>query len=109
LTAAQQFFRLQIPDTSVNVMTGHPAVSELLERYMEDSCMSEQWIMAKDLRTCFHLDASRGPAISGFLGKIYHGAFFSCRIKCHELKNTMTRSRRSGSLKGILSGNDRST
>jgi len=48
---------------------------------MEESGVSEQWITVQDIRTHFHLDTSRGPAISGFLGKIHHGSFFSYRYK----------------------------
>jgi len=62
-------------------MTSLPAIAELLEQYMEDSGMPEQWITVQDIRTRFNLDASRGPAISGFLAKIYLGPFLSCRYK----------------------------
>ena len=62
-------------------MPPHPEIPELLERYMEDSCRSEQWITVQEIRTYFHMAESDGPAISGFLRKIHHGAFFSCRYK----------------------------
>lgn len=56
-------------------------IPELFEKFMDDSGKPEQWITVQDFRTYFHLNTSRGPAISGFLHKIYHGAFFSCRYK----------------------------
>ena len=58
-----------------------PDIPELLDRYMEDSGLSEQWITVKDIRTHFKLAESNGPAISGFLKRIHHGSFFSCRYK----------------------------
>ena len=62
-------------------MTRLPAVSELLERYMEDSGLPEQSITAQDICTRFRLVVSRGLAISGFFWKIYHGPFFSFPLK----------------------------
>jgi hypothetical protein len=62
-------------------MPPHPEIPELLERYMEDSGRSEQWITVQEIRTYFHLAESDGPAISGFLKKIHDGPFFSCRYK----------------------------
>jgi hypothetical protein len=56
-------------------------IPELLDRYREDSGRSGQWITVKDIRTHFQLAESNGPAISGFLSKIHHGSFFSCRYK----------------------------
>ncbi|MCX6696528.1 MAG: hypothetical protein NTV84_03045 [Methanoregula sp.] len=56
-------------------------IPELLEKYMADSGKTEQWITVQDIRTCFHLDASRGPAISGFLFRLNHSSFFYCRYK----------------------------
>ncbi|WML67026.1 MAG: hypothetical protein METHP_00500 [Methanoregula sp. SKADARSKE-2] len=58
-----------------------PDLPELLDRYMESSGRSKQWITVKDIRTRFQLAESNGPAISGFLSKIHHGSFFSCRYK----------------------------
>lgn len=62
-------------------MTRHPEFPELLERYMEDSGRSEQWITVQEIRTYFHIGESEGPAISGFLSKINHGPFVSCRYR----------------------------
>jgi len=62
-------------------MIRHPDIPELLERYMEDSGRSEQWITVQEIRTYFQLAESDGPAISGFLSKIHHGPFMSCRYK----------------------------
>jgi len=62
-------------------MARNSDLPELLERFMADSGKTEQWITVQDIRTCFHLESSRGPAISGFLYKLYHGAFFACRYK----------------------------
>jgi hypothetical protein len=62
-------------------MSPHPEVPELLEQYMETSGRSEQWLTVKDIRMHFHLAGSDGPAISGFLSKIHHGSFFTCRYK----------------------------
>jgi hypothetical protein len=62
-------------------MTQHPEIPELLDQFMEDSGRSEQWITVQEIRTYFQLAESDGPAISGFLHKIHHGPFFSCRYK----------------------------
>jgi len=48
---------------------------------MEEYGRSEQWITVRDIRTHFRLAESNGPAISGFLKRIHHGSFFSCRYK----------------------------
>ncbi len=56
-------------------------IPELLEKYMTARGNTEQWITVQDIRTCFHLDVSRGPAISGFLFRLYHGSFVYCRYK----------------------------
>ncbi len=48
---------------------------------MENSGRPEQWITVQDIRTYFQLAESDGPAISGFLSKIHHGPFVSCRYK----------------------------
>ena len=44
-------------------MPPHPEIPELLERYMEDSCRSEQWITVQEIRTYFRMDKSDGPGI----------------------------------------------
>ena len=62
-------------------MSHHPEVPELLEQYMKKTGRAEQWLTVKDIRMHFHLAGSDGPAISGFLSKIHHGSFFSCRYK----------------------------
>jgi hypothetical protein len=48
---------------------------------MEDSGRSEEWVTVQDIRLHFQLDNTFGPAISGFLSKIHHGPFVSCRYK----------------------------
>jgi len=62
-------------------MTRHPEVPELIEQYMEDAHTPACWVTVRDLRTHFKLDESAGPALSGFLQKIFQGPFFSCRYK----------------------------
>ncbi|MDO9549989.1 MAG: hypothetical protein Q7J03_03355 [Methanoregula sp.] len=62
-------------------MAHHKEIPELLEQYMEDSGQSEQWITVQEIRSYFQLAESNGPAISGFLSKIHHGPFISCRYK----------------------------
>jgi hypothetical protein len=62
-------------------MPSHPEIPELLEQYMEASGLSECWVTVRELRTYFHLHESTGPAVSGFLQKIHHGPFVSCRYK----------------------------
>jgi len=58
-------------------MARNSEIPELLEKYMVDSGKTEKWITVQDIRTCFHLDVSHGPAISGFLSKIHHGTLYS--------------------------------
>jgi hypothetical protein len=62
-------------------MTRHPEIPELLDNYMGNSGRSEQWITVQEIRSYFHLAESDGPAISGFLSKIHHRPFFSCRYR----------------------------
>lgn len=57
-------------------MTRSPDVPDLLEQYMETSGMQECWITVRELRTYYNLDDLAGPAIAGFLQKIYQGTFF---------------------------------
>jgi len=62
-------------------MTHHPEIPELLEQYMVASCETECWVTVRELRLYFQLDESAGPALSGFLQKIHHGSFLTCRYK----------------------------
>jgi hypothetical protein len=62
-------------------MTHHPEVPELLEQYMKASGVSEQWVTVREIRGYFDLTEPTGPAFSGFLQKIHHGPFYSCRYK----------------------------
>jgi len=62
-------------------MTHHPEVPDLLEQYMEASGSAECWVTVRELRLYFQLDESAGPALSGFLQKIHHGSFLTCRYK----------------------------
>ncbi|MFA5269476.1 MAG: hypothetical protein WC379_16045 [Methanoregula sp.] len=62
-------------------MPHHPDVPELLEQYMEASGTQECWVTVRELRMYFGLDDLAGPAIAGFLQKIYQGPFFTFRYK----------------------------
>jgi hypothetical protein len=62
-------------------MDRHPDVPDLLENYMESSGLQVCWFTVRELRSCFNLDDSAGPAISGFLQRIHYGHFFSFRYK----------------------------
>ncbi|MDD1693650.1 MAG: hypothetical protein LUQ71_02900 [Methanoregula sp.] len=62
-------------------MTRHPEFPEMLDQYMETSGSAERWVTVRELRSYFQLDESAGPALSGFLHKIHHGPFVSCRYK----------------------------
>jgi len=48
---------------------------------MEASGSEECWVTVRELRLYFQLDESAGPALSGFLQKIHHGSFLTCRYK----------------------------
>jgi hypothetical protein len=48
---------------------------------MEASGPAERWVTVRELRTYFQLAELNRPAIYGFLRKIHHGPFFSCRYK----------------------------
>jgi len=61
-------------------------IPDLLNKYMECSGRSELWVTVQDIRTYFHLSESNGPAISGFLNKIHHGPFFTCRYKVSRIE-----------------------
>ena len=62
-------------------MTRYPEVPELVEQYMEESASTRCWVTVRDIRAHFNLEESAGQALSGFLHKISHGPFFSCRYK----------------------------
>jgi len=62
-------------------MTRHPEIPELLEEYMKAGGSAERWVTVRELRLFFQLEESAGPAFSGFLQKIFHGPFVSCRYK----------------------------
>jgi len=61
-------------------------VSELLEKYMEESGQSEQWITVFELRTYFHLHEFTAPTISGFLRRLHHNTRFSCRYRVEKIE-----------------------
>jgi len=63
------------------MMSAHPPIPELLERFMESGGVPERWITVRDLRTHFNLDDTASPAISGFLRRIYQGPFFNCQYR----------------------------
>jgi hypothetical protein len=62
-------------------MTRHPEVPDLLEQYMKAVGSTECWVTVRELRSFSGWEESAGPAISGFLQKIHHGPFFTCRYK----------------------------
>jgi hypothetical protein len=62
-------------------LTHHPEVPELLEQYMAASGSAECWVTVREIRSFFQLDESTGPALAGFLQKIHHGSFFTCRYR----------------------------
>jgi hypothetical protein len=62
-------------------MTRHPEFPELLERYMEASGSAACWVTVRKIRAHFNLDDFAGPALSGFLQKIYQGPYLTCRYK----------------------------
>jgi hypothetical protein len=62
-------------------MTRYPEVPEMLEQFMEKSGTTARWVTVREIRAHFNLEESAGPALSGFLQKIFQGPFFSCRYK----------------------------
>ena len=64
----------------------HPEVPELLEHYMEASGSAERWVTVRELRSFFQLDESAGPALSGFLQKIYQWPSLSCRYRVERIE-----------------------
>jgi hypothetical protein len=67
-------------------MTHYPEVPELLEQYMEASGSAERWVTVRELRSFFQLDESAGPALSGFLQKIYQWPSLSCRYRVERIE-----------------------
>lgn len=63
------------------IMPPHPHVAALLEQYMEVSGLAEQWVTVREIRSYYGLGETAGPALAGFLQRIHHGSFFSCRYK----------------------------
>jgi hypothetical protein len=59
---------------------------DLLERFMEESGETQRWITVNEFRTYFHLNEFSAPAISGFLQRIYQGAFFSCPYRVERIE-----------------------
>jgi hypothetical protein len=62
-------------------MARYPEIPELLEQYMEESGSTACWVTVREIRAYFNLDEAAGPALSGFLHKIFQGPFFACRYK----------------------------
>lgn len=58
-------------------MVRNADVPELLERFMEETGKTEQWVTVSEFRQYFGLDIPAAPAIAGFLTRIYRGPFFS--------------------------------
>jgi hypothetical protein len=61
-------------------------VSDLLERFMEESGETQRWVTVSEVRTYFGLDELSAPAISGFLQRIYFGPFFSCPYRVERIE-----------------------
>jgi hypothetical protein len=61
-------------------------VPELLERFMKESGETQRWVTVNEIRTYFNLDEFSAPPISGFLQRIYHGAFFSCPYRVERIE-----------------------
>ena len=70
----------------IRPMIRHPDVPDLVERYMTEIQSPACWVTVRDIRARFNLDESAGPAISGFLKKIYQGPYFSCRYKVSRIE-----------------------
>jgi len=61
-------------------------VSDLLERFMDESGERQRWVTVNEVRTYFDLDEFSAPAIAGFLRRIYHGPFFSCPYRVERIE-----------------------
>jgi len=61
-------------------------VTDLLERFMEDSGETKRWVTVNELRNYYDLDECASQAISGFLQKIYCGSFASCPYRVERIE-----------------------
>ncbi|OPY48075.1 MAG: hypothetical protein A4E42_00188 [Methanoregulaceae archaeon PtaU1.Bin222] len=61
-------------------------IPELLERFMDESGETQQWVTVNELRTRFSLDEFAAPAISGFLRRIYQGPFATCPYRVERIE-----------------------
>jgi hypothetical protein len=67
-------------------MARNREVPDLLERFMEQCGDTEHWMTVQEFRDHFQLDEIYAPAISGFLRRIYHGAFCSCHYRVERIE-----------------------
>ncbi len=64
-------------------------IPDLLERFMEESGETQRWVTVNEIRTHFNLDEFSAPPISGFLRRIYHGTFFSCKYRVERIEKVI--------------------
>jgi hypothetical protein len=63
---------------SVETMTSHPKIFELLKEFMDRDGQSERWITVQEFRNYFQLKKSCSPVISGYFQRIYQNPTYLC-------------------------------
>ena len=61
-------------------------VAELLDQYMDELGLSEQWITVYDFRTYFQLDEATAPVIAGFLRRLRDNTRYACRYRVEKIE-----------------------
>ncbi|MCK9579745.1 MAG: hypothetical protein M0Q92_04760 [Methanoregula sp.] len=56
-------------------MNKYPAITELLEQFMEEEGSDEQWVTVQELRERFSLTRYQCNTVSGFLCRLEFGSF----------------------------------
>ena len=67
-------------------MTDDLNVAELLDQYMEECGLSEQWITVYEFRTRFQLEEYTAPVISGFLRRLHHNTHFTGQYRVEKIE-----------------------
>jgi len=80
-------------------MSTRPAISELLEQFMESGGVPERWITVQELRSHFDLDDPASPAISGFLRRIYQGPFRTCHYRVTRIEKILVNTQYTRTIK----------
>lgn len=90
------------PDYRNLFMARNKDVPDLLEKFMEELGEKQHWVTVNEFRTYFGLDEFSGPAISGFLRRIYYGQFLSCPYRVERIEKVIVQKKQRRVVKRYL-------